>query len=77
MNAVRFHNALRIMKCLGIEDLSGAGIIDENWGTPGASNRDQIDAFFDDPYTEAIRMPDANFQKLFALIESRQPGGAE
>lgn len=25
-------------------------------------------------YREALRMPDANFERLFALIQSRQPG---
>ncbi|MCO5144567.1 MAG: hypothetical protein M9895_00160 [Aquamicrobium sp.] len=73
MNARQFHNALRIMRNVGENNLRQFGIIDENWGEPEASNRDQLGDFFRDPYTEAIRMPDANFDRLFALIESRQP----
>jgi hypothetical protein len=76
MNAARFHNALRIMCGLTEEDLRAAGVIDENWGAAEASDRDQLLAFAVQPSTEALRMPDANFDRLFALIESRQPGGA-
>ena len=71
--AAAFHNALRIMNGIDYADLNTAGVINENWGTPEASDRDQIASFFDDPFYEAIRMPDANFEKLFALIEARQP----
>ncbi|EKF40865.1 hypothetical protein NA8A_18277 [Nitratireductor indicus C115] len=73
MNPRDFHNALRIVHCLGLTDLQSAGVVDENWGTPEASNRDQIAAFFDDRFTEILRMPDANFDRLCKLIESRQP----
>lgn len=73
MDARRFHNALRIMRNVGENKLREFGVIDENWGTPEASDRDQLGEFIRDPYAEAIRMPDANFDRLFALIESRQP----
>lgn len=73
MDARTFHNALRIMRNIGETRLREFGVIDENWGEPEASNRDQLGDFFRDPYAEAIRMPDANFDRLFALIESRQP----
>jgi hypothetical protein len=73
MNAPAFHNALRILLNLGEENLRLGGVIDENWGTPEASNRDQLDAFFTDPVRESIRMPDTNFQRLCDLIEARQP----
>jgi hypothetical protein len=73
MDAISFGNALRILRNLGPADLQKAGVIDDNWGTPEASSRDQIAAFIDDPSHEALRMPDANFDRLFALIESRQP----
>lgn len=73
MVARRFHNALRILASMDPSALRAAGVIDENWGLPEASNRDQIAAFIDDPFHEALRMPDANFDRLFALIESRQP----
>ncbi|MGB3833777.1 MAG: hypothetical protein WA975_18150 [Mesorhizobium sp.] len=72
MESARFHNALRSLRCIGENDLREFGVIDENWGTPEASDRDQLGDFFRDPYAEAIRMPDANYQRLFALIESRQ-----
>ncbi|GAB4351382.1 MAG: hypothetical protein Kow0026_08410 [Oricola sp.] len=73
MNAQAFHNALRIMRGLDAGDLYANGVADENWGRPEASSRDQIAAFMADPYTEAIRMPDANFERLCELIEQRQP----
>lgn len=73
MDARAFHNALRILLNLGQYDLAKAGVIDGNWGTAEASDRDQMDAFMDDPIREAIRMPSDNFDRLFALIESRQP----
>lgn len=71
--ASRFHNALRIMTSIEVDDLRAAGVIDENWGTPEASDRPQLAAFIQDPIRELLRMPDANFDKLFALIESWQP----
>lgn len=73
MNAARFHNALRILLSLGQHDLAAAGVIDGNWGSADASDRDQVEAFLEDPFREAIRMPDANFNRLVALVESRQP----
>ena len=73
MNASRFRNALRIMFNIEIGDLFDAAVVDENWGTPEASVRDQLSNFIRDPMVEALRMPDANFEKLFALIESKQP----
>ncbi len=73
MTAAGFHNALRILLSLDGYDLINAGVADENWGTPEASERDQIAAFLSDPAREAIRMPDANFDRLVALLESHQP----
>lgn len=73
MNARQFHNALRIMYGLGENELREAFVIDANWGSYEASTRDQLGAFLMDPYDECLRMPDANFDRLFALIESRQP----
>lgn len=73
MDARAFHNSLRILHNLGQHDLAAAGVIDGNWGTADASDRDQVEAFMDDPIREALRMPDANFDRLFVLIESRQP----
>lgn len=73
MESARFHNALRILRGLGANELKQAGVIDENWGTVGvSSDRDQITDFLLDPFREAFRMPDANYERLFALIESRQ-----
>lgn len=73
MNAARFHNALRILLSLDGYDLINAGVVGQNWGTPEASERDQMGAFLEDPAREALHMPDANFNRLFALVESRQP----
>lgn len=73
MTAARLHNALRILLSLDGYDLINAGVADQNWGTPDASERDQMGAFLADPAREAIRMPDANFSRLLALLESRQP----
>lgn len=72
-SSARFINALRIMWGLDRLDLLKAGVIDGNWGAPEASDRNHINAFMDDPVREIFRMPDANFERLFALIESRQP----
>jgi hypothetical protein len=73
MTAAWFHNALRIMLSLDGYDLINAGVADQNWGTPEATERDQIGAFLSDPAREALRMPDANFDKLIRLVDSRQP----
>lgn len=73
MSAARFQNALRILWSIDVHELRDAGVIDENWGTPEASERNQIAAFLDNPDREILRMPDANFERLYALIESRQP----
>lgn len=73
MNAAGFNNALRILLNLDCSDLINGGVVDQNWGTAEASPRDQVRAFLSDPVHEALRMPDANFDRLFALIESRQP----
>jgi hypothetical protein len=75
--AARFHNALLILHSIDAHNLKEAGICDENWGTPEASPRDQIGAFIIDPVMEALRMPDANFERLFAYIESRQPASRQ
>lgn len=71
MDARAYHNSLRILINLGQYDLAAAGVIDGNWGTADASDRDQVEAFMDDPIREALRMPDANFDRLFALLEAR------
>lgn len=73
MDAHYFRNCLCILTSVEVDELRAAGVIDENWGTPEASERNQIDAFIRAPFDEALRMPDANFERLFALIESRQP----
>lgn len=73
MTADQFHNALRIMMSLSASDLLRAGVVNENWGTPGAAPRDQLNSFVINPFREALRMPDANFARLWSLIESRQP----
>lgn len=72
MDSARFHNALRILLSLDGHDLIDAGVVDENWGTPEASERNQMDWFLSDPSREILRMPQANFERLFALIENRQ-----
>lgn len=71
MDAAQFHNALRIFWNLDVLDLREAGVIDDNWGTPEASNRMQLAAFMEDPIAECLRMPDENFARLFAFIEPR------
>jgi hypothetical protein len=76
MDAARFHNALRILLNLGQHELAAAGVIDGNWGSAEASDRDQVEAFMDDPIREALRMPDANYERLFALVESQQKPSA-
>ncbi len=73
MNAARYHNSLRILLSLDTSDLINGGVVDQNWGTAEASARDQVAAFIADPVREALRMPDANFDRLFSLVESRQP----
>lgn len=72
MNAAQFHNALRTIWNLDVSDLQAASVIDDNWGTPEASSRNQIAAFMEDPVKECLRMPDENFERLFTFIERRQ-----
>lgn len=73
MSARQFHNALRILLNIDVDSLLAAGVVDENWGTPEASSRKQLAAFIEDPLRECLHMPDANFDRLYALIQSRQP----
>lgn len=73
MSARQFHNALRILLNIDVDALLAAGVVDGNWGTPDASSRMQLAAFIEDPLRECLRMPDANFDRLYALIQSRQP----
>lgn len=68
MTPAEFRNALKLMMYISVPDLHEAGVIDENWG-----KRFQPHDFVHSPFREALRMPDANFEKLCALIESRQP----
>lgn len=71
MDAAQFHHALRVMYNLGEYELTKAGIVDENWGTAEASDRNQVEAYCANPFMESLRMPDANFDRLFALIERK------
>jgi len=61
-----FHNALRIMTNIDRDELERAGIIAANdhnaWGT-----------FARDPYRWMIRASDEKAEKLFYMIQSRQP----
>lgn len=64
MTLPEFHNALRIM--LGIEReellISGVKMTDSQWQN-----------FIDDPFRWLIRASDANADKLWTIIQSRQP----
>lgn len=79
MNSRQFSNALRILRSMDVSELRSGGVVDENWGTPEASDRDQIAAFVADPFREVLRMPDANYERLWALVEAypSMRGGAE
>lgn len=66
MDAARFHNSLRIMWNLDRHDLVEHGVID-------ADDESTWKAFRDYPHNTAIRLGDERFDRLFALIQSRQP----
>lgn len=69
MDASRFFNALRIMYSLDMHELVDAGVIDGGHSGPFLR-------FSKDPLRECLRYDDDRQEKLFALIESRQPEGA-
>lgn len=66
MTLREFHNALRVLLNIDRDELERAGIIghaDHNaWGT-----------FKRDPYRFLIRADDETAEKLWRLIEARQP----
>lgn len=64
--ALRFQNALRIMRSLDRNELVRAGVIS------GESMSTWI-TFRDHPHECAMRLGADRMEKLFALIESRQP----
>lgn len=66
MDASRFHNALRIMMNLDRHHLVEAGVI-------AATDEGAWKAFRDYPHEASLHLRDENFDRLFALIESRQP----
>ena len=58
-----FHNALRILINIDRHDLVGAGVGGHHWP-----------AFRKDPYRWFIAATDADAERVWLLIESRQPG---
>lgn len=66
MDASRFRNALRIMMNLDRHHLVEAEVI-------SADDEGAWKAFRDYPHEASLHLSDANFDRLFALIESRQP----
>lgn len=64
--AARFQNALRIMLNLDRHVLVDAGVID-------ADNEARWTKFRDDPFAAAMRLDEPRFERLCALVESRQP----
>lgn len=64
--AHRFQNALRIIRSLDRHELVAAGVIS------GESMSAWV-AFRDHPHECALRLREDRMEKLFTLIESRQP----
>lgn len=62
----RFHNALRILVNLGQRDLEDAGVIDR-------SDHDDWERFARNPYRFFYAISTPRAEKLWALIEKRQP----
>ncbi len=75
MNFNEFHNALRIMRNIDMDEF--VHVIDPDTdGSPpkeGNPSRTQWAMFHQNPYTWFIRAPDAQAERLFAYIETRQP----
>lgn len=69
MSRREFHNALRILLNLDRHDLVEHGVM-------GADEPDAWWAFGQDPYRWFIRADDATAEKLWRLIEARQPDKA-
>lgn len=65
-DASRFHNALRTLWNLDRDVLVAAGVLD-------ADDDGGWKAFRDYPHNQAIRLNDERFERLWALVESRQP----
>ena len=70
MDARRFSNALRIMTSLDRHELVGAGVI-------AAEDAAGWCGFAGDPFRAVLRFDDERQQRLWALIESRQPNAQE
>lgn len=66
MDSARFHNAIRIMWNLDRHHLVEAGVLE-------AGDEESWRSFRSKPCETAIRLPTERFEKLFKLIESRQP----
>lgn len=68
MDAAKFHNACRIMLNIDLDELEKAGVI-----TPGANGGSDWKRFNEDPLIFMIKLPTERFNRLWALIEARQP----
>lgn len=63
-----FHNACRIMLNLDLDVLENAGVI-----TPGANGGSDWKRYNQDPLMFIIKLPTERYERLWALIQSRQP----
>ncbi|WP_116654388.1 hypothetical protein [Pelagibacterium sediminicola] len=68
MDARRFRNMFAILHNLDLWVLEEAGVI-----TPGANGGSDWTRFNRDLTTFVLKLPDDRLEKLFALVESRQP----
>lgn len=70
LSMARFHNALRIMRNIDRDELVKAGVLDDDRSEIGDALWGQFNA---DASRFFIRLPTPLAEKLWALIESRQP----
>lgn len=68
MNARSFVNACRIIMNIDKHDLEAAGVMKP--GQIGGSDWDRLNR---DPFMFLLKLPDARLERLWALIEKRQP----
>jgi len=73
-----FHNALRIMRSIDLDELQAVGIFRGAKQKPDADNPGAAFtwaawcSFRDDPYSYFIRCDDETAQKIWQIIERRQ-----
>ncbi|MCB1423184.1 MAG: hypothetical protein KDJ69_12110 [Nitratireductor sp.] len=70
MDKMAFHNACRILLNIDLDELERAGVIHPGNKDRGGSSWKR---FNDEPLIFILKLPTERFEKLWQLIEERQP----